>query len=145
MFEVTIKFETQDALVAYFVGQGGVTAEKVDAPQAAPVKAPTPGTAASLTSKGTTAAASKEIATPSKQVEAAAEKVAETLSTSTETEAVVTYPELQKAVFALANANREAASEVAASFGVKTFKELGEDKWPAALAAVNAKLVQVKS
>lgn len=52
----------------------------------------------------------------------------------------VEYPVLQKAVFTLASRSREKAAAVAASFGVKTFKELPEDKWFAALTAVNAAL-----
>lgn len=55
----------------------------------------------------------------------------------------VEYPVLQKAVFALAGKNREAAAAVVAGFGVKTFKELPQDKWAEALAAVNAKLAEV--
>lgn len=57
----------------------------------------------------------------------------------------VEYPVLQKAVFALAGKNREAAGAVAASFGVKTFKELSADKWADALAAVNAKLAELEA
>lgn len=55
----------------------------------------------------------------------------------------VEYPVLQKAVFTLASKSREKAAAVAASFGVKTFKELSEDKWFAALTAVNAALEEV--
>ena len=55
----------------------------------------------------------------------------------------VDYPALQKAVFALAGKSREAAAAVAASMGVKTFKELDESKWAEALAAVNAKLAEL--
>lgn len=54
----------------------------------------------------------------------------------------VDYPTLQKAVFALAGKSREAAAAVAADLGVKTFKELTEDKWAEALAAVNAALAE---
>ncbi len=54
----------------------------------------------------------------------------------------IEYPVLQKAVFALAAKSREAASALAASFGVKTFKELPAEKWGDALAAVNAKLAE---
>lgn len=57
--------------------------------------------------------------------------------------ASVDYPTLQKAVFALAGKSREAAAAVAASFGVKTFKDLPADKWADALAAVNAKLAEL--
>jgi hypothetical protein len=52
---------------------------------------------------------------------------------------------LQKAVFTLAGKSREAAAAVAASFGVKTFKDLPSDKWADALAAVNAKLAELES
>lgn len=59
--------------------------------------------------------------------------------------AAVDYPTLQKAVFALAGKSREAAAAVAAGFGVKTFKELGEDKWGKALGAVQKKLTELES
>lgn len=55
----------------------------------------------------------------------------------------VDYPTLQKAVFALAGKSREAASEVAKSFGVPTFKTLDESRWAEALAAVNAKIAEL--
>lgn len=54
----------------------------------------------------------------------------------------VDYPTLQKAVFALAGKSREAAGAVAAELGVKTFKDLTEDKWADALVAVNAALAE---
>lgn len=57
----------------------------------------------------------------------------------------VEYPVLQKAVFALAGKSREAAAGVAGSFGVKTFKELPQDKWADALVAVNAKLAELEA
>ena len=57
----------------------------------------------------------------------------------------VEYPVLQKAVFALAGKSREAAAAVAASMGVKTFKELPQDKWADALVAVNAKLAELEA
>ena len=60
-----------------------------------------------------------------------------------EAPAAIDYPTLQKAVFALAGKSRDAASAVAASFGVKTFKELPADKWADALAAVNAKIAEL--
>ena len=56
----------------------------------------------------------------------------------------VDYPTLQKAVFTLAGKSREAAAAVAASFGVKTFKDLPSDKWADALTAVNAKLAELE-
>lgn len=59
--------------------------------------------------------------------------------------ATVDYPTLQKAVFALAGKSREDAAIVAASFGVKTFKELPQDKWGEALDAVNHRLAQLEA
>lgn len=53
--------------------------------------------------------------------------------------ASVEYPVLQKAVFDLAAKSREAVMEVAATFGVKTFKELSADRYAEALDAVKAK------
>lgn len=55
----------------------------------------------------------------------------------------VDYPTLQKAVFKLAGESREAAAAVAASFGVKTFKELPQGQWAEALAAVQAKTTEL--
>lgn len=57
----------------------------------------------------------------------------------------VDYPTLQKAVFALAAINREAVIATAGSFGVKTFKELDQSKWAAALEAVQAKVAELKA
>ena len=59
--------------------------------------------------------------------------------------AAVDYPTLQKAVFALAAINREAVIATAGSFGVKTFKELDQSKWAAALDAVQAKIAELKA
>lgn len=59
--------------------------------------------------------------------------------------AAVDYPTLQKAVFALAALNREAVVATASSFGVKTFKELDQSKWAAALEAVQAKVAELKA
>lgn len=57
----------------------------------------------------------------------------------------IDYATLQKAVFALAGKSREAAAAVAASFGVKTFKELPADQWNDALGAVQEKLADLES
>lgn len=57
----------------------------------------------------------------------------------------IDYPTLQKAVFALATKSRDAAAAVAASFNVKTFKELGQDKWSEALGAVTEKLAELEA
>lgn len=73
------------------------------------------------------------------------EAPAASTASSSEPSASVDYPTLQKAVFALAGKSREAAAAVAASMGVKTFKELGQDKWAEALGAVTEKLADLES
>lgn len=55
----------------------------------------------------------------------------------------VSYPELQKAVLLLAGKNRDAAQALATHMGVKTFRELPQDRWHEALAAVNNKIVEL--
>ena len=105
---------------------GKTAAEKAPAAESAET-APQASTAA--TGKGNAAAAS----TPAPAAE-----------TSTSRASSVDYPTLQKAVFTLAGKNREAAAAVAATFGVKTFKDLPADKWADALAAVNAKLAELE-
>jgi uncharacterized membrane protein len=57
----------------------------------------------------------------------------------------IDYATLQKAVFALAGKSREAAAAVAGGFGVKTFKELPQDKWGEALGAVQEKLAELEN
>ncbi len=57
----------------------------------------------------------------------------------------IEYTVLQKAVFALASISRDAVIELAASFGVKSFKELDAGRWDDALTAVNAKVEELKS
>lgn len=54
------------------------------------------------------------------------------------------YEVLRQAVFTLAKKSRDAAVEVASSFGVKTMKELPADRWAEAFAAVNAKLEELQ-
>jgi hypothetical protein len=75
----------------------------------------------------------------------AQEATAAQTASSGEPSKSVDYPVLQKAVFALAGKSREAAAAVAASMGVKTFKELPADKWGEALAAVNDKLAELEA
>lgn len=53
------------------------------------------------------------------------------------------YDTLKKAVHKLAGVNPEACVEINKSFGVKTMKDLSEDKWPAAYQAVIAKLTEL--
>lgn len=65
-------------------------------------------------------------------------------SSATPSGAAVEYADLQKAVFALARNSTTSAAAVATSLGVKTFKELPQERWAEALAAVNAKLAELK-
>ena len=53
------------------------------------------------------------------------------------------YDTLKKAVHKLAGVNPEACVEINKSFGVKTMKDLSEDKWPAAYQAVTTKLAEL--
>jgi hypothetical protein len=123
VIQVTLSFPDKAAMLAYFADTGTTPApvEKVEAPK--PVKAAKPAA-----------------------TEATPPAVASAPATSSEKPSdSVDYPTLQKAVFALAGKSREAAGTVAASLGVKTFKELAEDKWGEALAAVNAKLAELEA
>lgn len=84
---------------------------------------------------------------PAQEAAPAPEVTAEPQAAEAPTEAptAVDYPTLQKAVFALAALNREAVIATAGSFGVKTFKELDQSKWAAALEAVQAKVAELKA
>jgi len=108
----------------------------------APAKAETPKPAATPPAAGTKAAKpAPATESPSDPKPAAAPTApAPVAAPSASSAASVDYPTLQKAVFALAGKSREAAAAVAASLGVKTFKELPEGKWAEALAAVNTAL-----
>ncbi len=110
---------------------GGPAAEPTPETEVAAPKATAAPKAASGASEGNGAAGSFAQEAPA----------ASTASSSEPVE----YPVLQKAVFALAGKSREAAAGVAGSFGVKTFKELPQDKWADALAAVNAKLAELEA
>ena len=81
---------------------------------------------------------------PVQEAAPAPEVTAEPQATE-EQPAAVDYPTLQKAVFALAAINRDAVIATASSFGVKTFKELDQSKWAAALEAVQAKAAELKA
>lgn len=101
-------------------------------------KTPASDTSATTSSAAASGASEGNAAAGSSTQEAPA---ASTASSSEPVE----YPVLQKAVFALAGKSREAAAAVAASMGVKTFKELPADKWAEALVAVNAKLAELEA
>lgn len=103
--------------------------------EAAP-QAPTAATASPAT-------ASQPDPKPAAGASAPATPAASTVSSPAPTSSV-DYPTLQKAVFALAGKSRDAAAAVAASMGVKTFKELSQDKWAEALGAVQEKLAELE-
>ena len=129
MIQVTLSFPDQAALVQFFTSVSAPAPVKVEAP-----KPPKPA--------ATPAAAETKAAKPAPAAESPSDPKPEPVATtsSPKPSASVDYPTLQKAVFALAGKSRESAAAVAASMGVKTFKELPESKWAEALAAVNAAL-----
>lgn len=114
------------------------TATKADA---SAEKTPASATSPTASSAAASGASEGNAAAGSSTQEAPAASTA----SSSEPAGSVDYPTLQKAVFALAGKSREAAAAVAASLGVKTFKELPADKWADALAAVNGKLAELEA
>ncbi len=104
-------------------------------------KTPASDTSATTSSAAASGASEGNAAAGSSTQEAPAASTA----SSGEASPSVEYPVLQKAVFALAGKSREAAAAVAASMGVKTFKELPADKWAEALIAVNDKLAELEA
>lgn len=132
MIQVTLSFPDQAALVQFFTSvsapapvavKPGIALESGEFIPAQEIKAPKPAKA-------------EKAPAPAAAPTAPAPTPAPAASSS----AAVDYPTLQKAVFALAGKSRESAAAVAASMGVKTFKELPEARWAEALAAVNAAL-----
>lgn len=114
-------------------------------PAAAPAAASGKATAKAGAAPGKTAAEKTPTAESAGAAPPASTAAASSPASAAEPPApAVDYPTLQKAVFALAGKSREAAAAVAASFGVKTFKDLPADKWADALAAVNAKLAELE-
>lgn len=118
-----------------------VAAAPVEKP-AKPVKSTPAATPAPAAPTQPTAEAVAETAAPEKTAEESA-RIAEPVADAAPASTAVDYPTLQKAVFTLAGKSREAAAAVAASFGVKTFKELPEAKWADALSAVQAKTAEL--
>jgi len=166
MITVTLNFKTIEAArkalleIPSSALVGGPEPE-AEAPKAAAAEAPPTQAAPAATSRATaTKPAASEKKTPASGTSAttssadasgagegnaaAASTPAPAAETSTSRASSVDYPTLQKAVFTLAGKSREAAAAVAASFGVKTFKDLPADKWADALAAVNAKLAELE-
>ena len=141
MITITLQFKTidgaLDALAAIPAKElvGSPEPEATPAPKPSRAAKPAPAAQAPDATSPATAPA------PAAPVETAPTPASDT--TPPAAAPSVEYPVLQKAVFALAGKSREAAAAVAASFGVKTFKELDSTKWADALAAVNAKLAEV--
>jgi hypothetical protein len=134
VIQVTLSFPDQAALVNFFANSGGAVSapEKTAVADIAAVKVASPKPPKAQTAAPVAPAPVAAPAPATVEPEAAPAPAA--------APAAVDYPTLQKAVFALAGKSRESAGAVAASFGVKTFKELPEAKWGDALAAVNAAL-----
>lgn len=125
--------------------------KSIEAARAALLEIPLSALAGGEDSKQAAEVKPAKTAKPAKQEpvqEAAPEVKAEPQAAEAPAEeqpAAVDYPTLQKAVFALAALNREAVIATAGSFGVKTFKELDQSKWAAALEAVQAKVAELKA
>lgn len=130
MIQVTLNFPDQAAMLAYFAAPATPAAPaKVEAPKS--VKAEKPAATQPVIEKpAPTTTATESPSDPKPEASTSSAKPSDS----------VDYPTLQKAVFALAGKSRESAAAVAASMGVKTFKELPESKWAEALAAVNVAL-----
>lgn len=138
MIEITLKF-TSVALAAAALNQLNgaqlATATVVDTGAAdkvvTPPKSTKPATVASAVSAPTT-----------EQKPAADAKPADAEKPKAD---AVDYPTLQKAVFKLAGISRDEAGAAAATFGVKTFKELDSAKWGEALKTVEAKIEELSA
>lgn len=157
---VTLTFANTAELVSYFqkvsllpVAQdapapkpasaaSGQTTAKADAPAKTTNAKSQPAASAETAAPASTAAtAPQETAADPKP--AGTQPTASPTASAASSTAPVEYPVLQKAVFTLAGKSREAAAAVAASMGVKTFKELDAARWAEALAAVNAKIAEL--
>jgi hypothetical protein len=104
---------------------------------------PAPATQAKPAAGKTTAkAADAPASTASAPAPVAAQsaETAQPASTAAEAAPTIDYALLKAAVFELSGKNQPKLAEIAASFGVKTFKDLAPAKWADALAAVKAAL-----
>jgi hypothetical protein len=131
-------------------------APEAEAPKPVQAQEPAPGqatakadaapkkTAAAKTQPAASAEAQQPASTAATEGNAAAASSAPE-ATAAPAASSIDYATLQKAVFALAGKSRESAAQVAGSFGVKTFKELPQDKWGDALAAVQEKLAELEN
>lgn len=141
MITITLQFKTHYAALAALaaIPANELVGDPRPEPEATP--APKPTRAAKPAAQAPDATSPATAPAPAAPVETAPTPASDT--TPPAAAPSVEYPVLQKAVFALAGKSRDAAAAVAASFGVKTFKELDSTKWADALAAVNAKLAEV--
>ena len=139
MIEIKLSFTSIDEAIAY-LARNKTDAGPLPVIETAKPKAEAPKPKAEKT-------ASPPAAAVSSQPETAAASPASSPEASASAPAAdaVHYPTLQKAVFALAGKSREAAGAVAASLGVKTFKELPDTRWGEALAAVLAKSAELEA
>jgi phage-related protein len=161
MIQITLNFSSIEAARAALLEIPSSVLVGVDSPKAVQAQEPAPGqatAAASAAPKKTVAAkapAAQSAETPAPASTAAtsegngvgtspAASTTASTASSSEPASSVDYPTLQKAVFALAGKSREAAAAVAASLGVKTFKELDASKWAEALGAVTEKLAELE-
>jgi hypothetical protein len=103
---------------------------------------PAPATQAKPAAGKTTAkAADAPASTASAPAPVAAQSAETAQPASTAAEAPpIDYALLKAAVFELSGKNQPKVAEIAAAFGVKTFKDLAPAKWADALAAVKAAL-----
>ena len=148
MFPITITFTVNNEAELAKLSLLTTSTASANLKETTPAKKPTTSAATQDSAANTqrTAAADGETAAPAKTAvesspTAAPVEAAQPASTAATDK--VDYPTLQKAVFTLAGKSRDAATALAASFGVKTFKELPESKWAEALAAVQSKLAEL--
>lgn len=135
--EIKLTFPTMDAAIAYLI------ANKAEADVAPAVQvAASPKPKAEKTAEKAAPVSQPAAAVSSPPATVAASPVSSPEASPSPAATAVEYSVLQKAVFTLAGKSREAAAAVAASFGVKTFKELDAARWAEALAAVNAKIAE---
>lgn len=137
MIQVTLNFPDQAAMLAFFAKPVPLAPlpiiEQVETKKSSKAAATPTATATATPTPTVTAPVAPAAVSPS-------DPKPEASTSSSKPSDSVDYPTLQKAVFALAGKSRESAAAVAASLGVKTFKELPEAKWAEALAAVNVAL-----
>lgn len=133
-FTVTATFATAQEAANFLAGVG--------APQTTAVASPDKSTGKPKAEKTAPVVASSEASAPTTAPASNADAKPEADKPK------IDYPTLQKAVFKLAGIpvlGRPAAKALSESFGVATFKELDPSKWDAALAATEAKIVEVEA